>query len=157
MSKSKRKRKIIMLNDLNGKKTKSFKKKAKKTISKAKKSAKAKMSVASQSAKSKVKRTISQGTNSLKSGDTIKKVAQLVGDSFLSNCAVILTDKLLKSQRQTVQYGAGACASAVVTISALGMGYENVGYGSALVTANQVINTGSSLITGKSLNQHLSK
>jgi len=100
---------------------------------------------------------MNKGVKALKSKDTLKRVCYLAGGSLLSRVAVILVNKLTSGTSQSLQYGVGSVASGVVTAGALGMGYLDLGYGSAMVTAEQLINTGSSLLTGKSIGENLSR
>ena len=100
-------------------------------------------------------KAMTKGWDSVKSKETVNRLLRLVGGSLASNVAVILTNKFIASGNPTAQYGLGAVASGVITIGALGFGYTDVGFGSGLVTANQIINTGTSLVSGKSLNQLL--
>ena len=103
----------------------------------------------------KVSETMKKGTKSIKSKDTLMRICKLAGGSILGQVAVAISNYVFDGSKQVVQYGAGSVASAVVTIATLGLGYTDVGIGAGVVTANQLVNTASSMLTGKSLNQHL--
>jgi len=101
-------------------------------------------------------KAMTKGWDNVKSKETVNRLLKLVGGSLMSNVAVILTNKLINpNAHPAFQYGVGTVASGVITVGALGLGYTDVGFGSGLVTANQLINTGTSLVTGKNLNQLL--
>ena len=81
----------------------------------------------------------------------MEEVGALAGGSFLGSVAVMLTNKLTKNSSRVLQYGTGTISSGAVAVVALGMGYENVGMGSAMVSAGQALNTATSLFLDKSI------
>ena len=96
-----------------------------------------------------------RGKDTLKSKETLKKVGLLAVGSLSGKIAVALSNKLTSNTTQVFQYGAGSLSSGIVTMLALGTGYSDIGYGSAMITADQLINTASTLLTGKNLSQNL--
>jgi hypothetical protein len=104
--------------------------------------------------------TLKKGKNALKSKETLKRVVYLAGGSLLGQVAVGITNKiassLLDNKSQKIQYALGTASSGAVTMAMLGLGQTDLGFGSAMVTANQLINTASTLATGKNLTQLLS-
>ena len=102
-----------------------------------------------------VSSTMRAGASSIKSSETLKRIFKVAGGNLLGNVAVILSNRLTAGSTPTLQYGAGTISSGLVTIASLGLNHNDIGAGSGLVTAGQLINTCSFLLTGKSINQHL--
>jgi hypothetical protein len=72
---------------------------------------------------------------------------------LLGSVAVMLTNKLTNKSSRVLQYGTGTVSAGTVAVIALGMGYENVGLGSAMVGAGQALNTATSLIFDKNISE----
>jgi hypothetical protein len=93
-----------------------------------------------------MKKNIKTGINEITKKDTCKRAGGLLFGSFLGSVAVMLTDRLTSKNNKVLQYGAGTLSSGTVAVLALGMGYENIGLGSAIIGASQAINTATSLV-----------
>ena len=159
---AKRKRKVIVLDDPST--FKEVKSSAGETLKKGKSYAGGQLKKGKNYAGAQVRKgknyagsTFKKGAMSLKSKDTLKRVGKLAGGSLISRVAVILVNKVTSGTSQAFQYAVGSVASGVITAGAMGMNWDDVGYGSAMVTAEQLINTGSSLITGKSISENLNR
>ena len=98
-----------------------------------------------------IKRNIDAGFNVIKQKNTWKKVGALACGSLLGSVAVMLTNKLTSKSSRVLQYGTGTVSSGTVAVIALGMGYEHIGMGSAMVSAGQALNTTTSLLLDKSI------
>jgi hypothetical protein len=96
---------------------------------------------------------ISNGIKEIKHKDTWKRVGALTCGSLVGSLSVMLTNKLTKNNSKVVQYGAGTLASGVITVVALGMGYDNLGMGSAMVSSGQALNTITSLVFDKNISK----
>ena len=101
--------------------------------------------------------TMRSGASVARSGETISRICKSACGALLSEVSLILSNRLTSGTSPALQYGVGTLASGLVTVAAFGLDQNDVGLGSGWVTANQLINTGSTLLTGKTINQHLSK
>jgi len=98
-----------------------------------------------------LKNNLDAGFQVIKQKDTWKRVAGLACGSLLGSVSVMLTNKLTNKSSRVLQYGTGTVASGTIAVIALGMGYENIGLGSAMVGAAQALNTVTSLVFDKSI------
>jgi hypothetical protein len=104
-----------------------------------------------------LKENLRAGTGKIKQKDTWQRIGALAGGSLLGSGAIMLTDKLTNNSSKVLRYGAGTISSGIVAVASLGFGYDNVGYGAGMVSAGQAINTVTSLLFNKNLNELLDK
>jgi len=102
-----------------------------------------------------VSSTMRAGASKMKNKEVLRRILHLAGGNLLGNVAVILSNKLTAGSTPALQYGAGTLSSGLVSVAALGLKHDEVGMGCAMISAGQLVNTASTLLTGKSINQHL--
>ena len=102
---------------------------------------------------SKIKGNIDAGFREIKQRDTWKKVGALACGNLLGSVGVMLTNKLTKNSSKVLKNGAGTISSGMVAVISFGLKHENLGMGSAMVSAGQALNTATSLLFDKSISE----